>query len=258
MTETEALEQQTESRRERAFRERELDLLHTAEQIMLVEGFSGLTMDKLVAACPYSKGTVYNHFNSKEDLLCALCIKGMGITRDLFAKAESFNGNSREQILAIHFAYRLHALAYPTLFLCVLTSQTPAVKEKAAPERLKRQEQLDKELTSYCDKLFDLALTRGDIKAHVDVGQLTFSSWALSFGCNALMTMAGSVQGIQRLDQDAALLTSINLLMDGMGWLPLSSEWDYGQSWQRIGAELFADELSELSHQVHVQNNIDR
>lgn len=246
-SETDAIVIQKESRRAQVWRERELALLDIAENIMLVEGFSGLTMDKLVAACPYSKGTVYNHFNSKEDLLCALCIKGMRISLELFKKAQGFSGNSREKILAIHFAYRLHALAYPTLFLCVLTSQTPAVKEKAAPQRLQLQEQLDKELTGYIDKLFSLALDKGDIRADLEVRQLTFSSWALSFGSNALLTMAGGVQGVQRLDQDQALLTSINLLMDGMGWQPMSRDWDYSASWQRIGMDVFATELNELS-----------
>ncbi len=238
---------QQDSRRAMVWQEREQALLKFAEDIMLVEGFSGLTMDKLVAACPYSKGTVYNHFNSKEDLLCALCIKGMLITLELFKKAAVFEGNSRERILAIHFAYRLHSLAYPTLFLCVLTSQTPAVKEKADPKRLLMQEQLDKELTGYCDKLFELGIEQGDIDSGISVSQLTFSSWALSFGSNALLTMAGSVEGVQRLDQDQALLIGINLLMDGMNWRPLSNEWDYVSSWQRIGCEIFSEEMNELS-----------
>lgn len=236
-----------ENRRAMVWQDREQALLKTAEDIMLVEGFSGLTMDKLVAACPYSKGTVYNHFNSKEDLLCALCIKGMLITLDLFQKAAAFEGNSREKILAIHFAYRLHSLAYPTLFLCVLTSQTPAVKEKADPKRLETQERLDKELTGYCDKLFILGIEQGDIDTGVSVDQMTFSSWALSFGSNALLTLAGSVEGVQRLDQDQALLSGINLLMDGMNWRPLSKEWDYTRSWHRIGSEIFFEEMNELS-----------
>lgn len=57
--------------------DREQELLLISEKIMAEHGFSKLTMDKLVAACEYSKGTVYNHFNSKENLLLALCVKGI-------------------------------------------------------------------------------------------------------------------------------------------------------------------------------------
>lgn len=226
--------------------EREDELLEIAESIMQKEGFSGLTMDKLVFTCAYSKGTVYNHFNSKEDLLCALCIKSMRLTLALFKKAKTFSGTSREKILAIHYAYRLHALKFPTLFLCVLTSQTPAVREKADPERLALQLSLDTEMTNYCDNMFVLAQKLGDISVEVDINQLTFASWALSFGSNALLTLSNDVQGIQRLDADPALLNNINLLMDGMLWAPLSRDWDYHKSWQRIGLELFKQENDDL------------
>jgi AcrR family transcriptional regulator len=232
------------SKREERRQIREQELLIIAEKIMITEGFTGLTMDKLVAACDYSKGTVYSHFNSKEDLLCALCIKGMRINLSLFSNAQTFSGNSREKLLAIHYAYSLHALTYPTLFMCVLASQTPAIREKADPERLLMQKDLDKELTAYCDKLFTLGIESGDLTTDIEVSQLTFVSWALSFGSNALITMASEIEGIQRLNTESALLQSVNLLMDGIGWKPLSSDWDYKASWQRIGQELFAQKIN--------------
>jgi AcrR family transcriptional regulator len=218
------------SKREERRQIREQELLIIAEKIMITEGFTGLTMDKLVAACDYSKGTVYSHFNSKEDLLCALCIKGMRINLSLFSKAQTFSGNSREKLLAIHYAYSLHALTYPTLFMCVLASQTPAIREKADPERLLMQKDLDKELTAYCDKLFTLGIESGDLTTDIEVSQL--------------ITMASEIEGIQRLNTESALLQSVNLLMDGIGWKPLSSDWDYKASWQRIGQELFAQKIN--------------
>lgn len=227
------------NKRQERLLEREQELLKIAESIMASEGFTGLTMDKLVAACDYSKGTVYNHFNSKEDLLCALCIKGMRINLSLFSQASNFAGNSREKLLALHYAYSLHAFTYPTLFMCVLASQTPAIREKADPERLKMQQALDSELTSYCDASFELGIESGDLQTQLNLSQLTFMSWAMSFGSNALLTMASEIEGIQRLDAQTALLQSVNVMMDGIGWKPLSTEWDYQSSWKRIGKEVF-------------------
>lgn len=234
-------------KRQAAREAREARLLELAERIMQRDGFSGLTMDKLVSACDYSKGTVYNHFNSKEDLLCALCIKGMRLTLDLFQQAAEFEGNSREKILAIHFAYHLHALACPTLFLCVLTSQTPAVREKADPQRLALQQALDTEMTQHCDAMFEMARRAGDVPASQQVQSMTFASWAMAFGSNALMTLAAEVQGVQRMAGSEVLLTNVNLLMDGMQWQPLSRDFDYAATWHRIGETLFAAEIRQLS-----------
>jgi hypothetical protein len=46
--------------------ERQDELLVIAEQLVTEQGFANFTMDKLTAHSSYSKGTIYNHFNSKE------------------------------------------------------------------------------------------------------------------------------------------------------------------------------------------------
>ena len=226
---------------------RESELLDLAEQIMEVDGFAGFTMDKLVSACGYSKGTVYNHFNSKEDLFCALCNRGMKNILALFAKAIEFEGNSREKILAIHFAYRLQALLNPTQFMCVLSSQTPAIKQKADSDRLLEQQALDNEMTHFCDTLFMQAVQCKELTGDISVENATFASWALSFGTIALMTQAAGTLPVDRADADEGLLNNVNILMDGMGWRPLTSDWDYKSTWRRIGEQVFAVELEQLA-----------
>lgn len=235
-------------KRQQAIAEREQELLLLAENIMAEHGFSGLTMDKLVAACNYSKGTVYNHFSSKEDLLCALCIKAMQTELDFFHKALNFKGNAREKLLALCFAYRLHALLHPTLFYCVLTSKTPAVAERASQERLDTQFVLEQQLAEVCNQLFMLAMETGELQRREDAefAQLSFAAWAMAFGSTALMLAASTAQLVQALEEEKTLMFNMNLMLDGMQWLPLSSDFDYWDSWQRVGVEVFADELSNL------------
>jgi len=237
------------NKRQQAIADREQELLELAEKLMEREGFASLTMDKLVAACSYSKGTVYNHFNSKEDLLCALCIKGMKQKFELSKKAASFEGNTREKCLALHFSQHLHGLKHPTLYFCVLTAKTPAVKEKASPTRLKQQQELETDMTQFCDGMFSEALQQGDLKLSLGLGidSFGFANWSMSFGSSALLMMGKDIEAIKRLNLDLALLHNISFLLDGMGWLPLSSQWDYMQSWQRIADEIFKDELAELA-----------
>ncbi|MDF2178387.1 TetR/AcrR family transcriptional regulator [Aliiglaciecola sp. CAU 1673] len=236
------------NKREQAFAEREQELLVLAEKIMAKEGFSGLTMDKLVVACDYSKGTVYNHFSSKEDLLCALCVKSMEMEIALFDKGLAFQGRSRERLLAIYYAYRLHALMHPTLFYCVLTAKTPAVKEKASEARLTQQAELELQLSHVCDQLFEQGIQDGDLKlpAGITYSHLSFAAWALAFGSNALLQGASEATLVSRINAQEALLFNVNLVLDGMHWTPLSQDWDYRACWQRIGKKIFSTELSTL------------
>lgn len=242
------------TRRQKVIADREQELLVLAEEVMEQHGFSGLTMDKVVSACSCSKGTVYNHFSSKEDLFCALCVKSMRQMLVLFKRAIQFEGTSREKMLACHFAYRLHALMNPTLFMTVLATKAPAVQEKASKVRLEEQNQLDHEITMMCDELHQEAVKNGELKVSValSVASLVFASWAMAFGSNSLLMMTANVEGIERLEKDTALLINASLLMDGMQWKPLSSEWDYQNTWQRVSNEVFAKEVAALHKAVNL------
>jgi len=236
------------TKREQNIVNREQELLTVAEAIMAHEGFSGLTMDKLVAACDYSKGTVYNHFSNKEDLFCALCIKSVKMIISLTKRALAFDGTLREKCLAMCFVHRLHSQLHPTLFLCVLLAKTPAVRERASAGRLAMQGELEQEITQLVDELFAKALTNNDIKPNGEgqLENLCFSLWSTCFGANALLISACEAEAVSRLDSDFALLFNINALLDGVGWQPLSQSCDYQDSWQRIGNEVFAVEVAAL------------
>lgn len=231
------------TKRQQALASRELELLSIAEKLVEKEGFADFTMDKLTKNCSYSKGTVYNHFNSKEDLICALCIKSLQKETALFKHALTFEGNSRERCLAVLYAYQLHAYQDPTLFMCVLTAKTPAVMEKASSERISKQDILSKELTRLCDGLFEAGLEDGslNLKPNAELHSLTFAVWAMAFGTNALLLSAGELDSISRLDNNLAPLNNANLLFDGIGWQPLSTDWDFANTWRRIANELFKD-----------------
>ena len=228
------------TKRQQAVAEREAQLLVLAEQLVTEQGFANFTMDKLTAHSSCSKGTIYNHFNSKEDLIAALCIKSMKIELALFEQTDSFEGNSREKCLAMLYAYQLHAFANPTLFMCVLSAKTPAVMEKASPARVTEQDLLAKDIIAHCDALFANAVADGSLRldSGMDLNNLTFALWAMAFGTNALMVSAGSVESISRLDNRFTTLVNANLLLDGIGWQPLSSEWDYHATWARIGQSI--------------------
>ena len=48
------------------------------------------------------------------------------------------------------------------------------------------------------------------------------------------------------LDQQNIALIGANVLMDGIGMKPLSKDWDYGASWQRIAEEVFPEENKKV------------
>ncbi len=228
--------------------DREMKLINIAHELVDEIGFANLTMDQLVKQSGYSKGTIYKHFSSKEDLITALGIRALTLVIELSNKALKFPGHSREVALASHFAYQLYSQLEPTLFMCVLSAKTPTVMEKSSPERLNTLREKEQEITSLCDQLFQAGIEDGSLYADKKTGVegLTFANWAMSFGTNVLLMNAKESECIDRLNQKDLLLNNINLLFDGMGWQPLSSNYDYGKTNKNL-AKFFSDYLDLLN-----------
>jgi AcrR family transcriptional regulator len=216
--------------------QREQELLVLAQHILQQDGFAGLTMDRLTALSSVSKGTIYNHFCSKEDLFTALSVDSLQRQLALFKRALLIPGHSREQVLALHLAYHQFSMTEPTLFLCLLTANTPGVIEKSSPARLALRQQLELQLVAICQQLIAQAIAEGSLQlpTNQSLDALAFVQWAQAFGSNALFKPTQQLGLFTQLEPQATMLLGINLLLDGLNWKPLSKEWDYQASWQRM------------------------
>ena len=63
---------ETLGRQQLRTRETQARLLDAAEEIFVRDGFEGAQLDEIAATAGRSKGAVYTHFKSKEDLFLAL------------------------------------------------------------------------------------------------------------------------------------------------------------------------------------------
>ena len=78
MTDTERVPGTTQpSLRARQRAEREQLILSEGEQLLAEQGYDGLIMDVLAERVGISKGTIYQHFATKEDLFSAILLRGV-------------------------------------------------------------------------------------------------------------------------------------------------------------------------------------
>ncbi|MEH6579623.1 MAG: TetR/AcrR family transcriptional regulator [Amphritea sp.] len=232
--------------------EREQTLLDAALQLIQQQGVEGLTMDKLVKQVPFSKGTVYSHFSGKEDLLLGLCNRGMGILGKLFQRAGRFEGTTRERIIAINFAYLIYSRLYPMMFLLVISAKSPGVTEKASQRQRDIHLQHEADLTTGIISNIKQALADGECLNPLSLApeEIAFANWSSAFGSIALLCKDIEQCGIRaQMQSEQALLANVNLMLDGLQWRPLFSEFDYSLTLQRLKTELFAAEVELLDAQ---------
>lgn len=89
------------SLKERQRQERERLILRAAADLVLEKGYHDTAIDDIAARVGISKGTVYLHFASKEELVLALIERGMREFRDALDAILSGPGTRQEKLRAI-------------------------------------------------------------------------------------------------------------------------------------------------------------
>ncbi|SIO55953.1 transcriptional regulator, TetR family [Singulisphaera sp. GP187] len=233
----------TTSRKQREVRQRELHLLDVARSMLIAQGYAGLSMDRLAEATEYSKGTIYQHFSTKEDLVMALASQSMEQRLALFERAAHFHGRPRERLLALGIADELFARLYPHAFRSELIIKMANLEERASPERTDALRACESQCTGLVRSFVEEAIAVGELAPTVSFSQVVFAVLTMALGTHTVVAnFRPLLTEAQVTDPYSSLRESIQILLDGFGWKPLSSEWDYAETYRRIAQEVFADE----------------
>jgi len=228
---------------------REDSILDSALDIISKQGIVALTMDKLVSEISYSKGTLYNHFSSKEDVLVGSCNRNMRSVKDLFLRAAAIEETARDKMIAMGFAYMLSVLLSPQHFALVMNAKTELF-EKASPKRREEYYLLDEKLFGVMHSIIQEAISKKELvlKAGVDAQQVSFSTWAMAFGTiGLLLNGEKACSTMTGMTLENRVIAHSNIVMDGLGWKASSREQKEFLCW--LKREVFAGEVDVLEQQ---------
>jgi len=232
------------TRKQREIREREALILEVARKMLLERGYLGVTMDRIAQAIEYSKGTVYQHFSSKEDVLVALAGQTTHTRADLFGRAAAFEGTTRDRMTAVGVADDLFVRLYPQHWQAEHIIRAASIQSKAARERLKELESTELRCFDAIGGILADAIRLGDIACTEDeLPQfVAYGLWSLSFGSHFIAASNPNL-GSKGLDDETKMLNrNYHALLDGYGWRPLLSETDYVAVQERVRREVFPEE----------------
>ena len=235
------------SPKQREIREREELILTVAREMFFEEGYYNLTMGKIAQRINCAKGTVYLHFPCKEDIIVVLAERAQECRYAMLQRAMAFQGRSRERMLAFALAGAYYARLYPG-DMQIIKTITPSFREKVSSEREMRFEEVEQRVLDYLVQMVNQAVTEDDmtLQPGMSVGKIVWGLWSLADGGYGIILSGVSLEGLGIEDPWAVLLTFINKLSDSLDWRPLSSEWDYGATLERIKREVFAEEARLL------------
>ena len=237
------------SRKQREIATREQLILDTAQNILHEQGYSHLTMERIAEATEYSKGTIYNHFSSKEDMVCSLCCRSVNTLINLFTRAAEYKGSSRERFSAIGIGYSLYHQVHPMAAQNLQIIKINAVREKISNEKLKEMESLEQRITQIAISVVNEAIDCGDLAEETSAiaNSIVFGVWSMYFGALLLERSDIPLQDLGFGPGVELLWLNTQKILDGYNWLPLSSNTDNDEIFKKITTDLYQNELNMLN-----------
>jgi AcrR family transcriptional regulator len=217
-------------------------ILRIAREAFLQHGWDGFSIELIAEWMGCSRPLVYKHFPCKEEILLALAIQSKARRVELAERAVLFRGRPREKMLAIG---ELEGLLAPRDLPVELLVASTSLRAKTSRQRQDDLQALDVRAIGLTTSVVREAIADGDLTlpAKMCPEDLTFVLWASLWGASNLIFSDTPLQqaGVARPEYAQALSTGI--LLDGYGWRPLTSEWDYKETRRRVHAEAFPADL---------------
>lgn len=151
----------TTQRKAQEVTERERMLVRLALEIIRRDGFHNLTLGRLAEESAFSKGTVYNHFTCREDLLIELSTESARRQARYFQAVADLPWSAVQTLYGLVLAYVHHAELSPVLFECSITARTDAVCALASEDRLRRRDLVEAQLAQIIGSVVDRTVSAG-------------------------------------------------------------------------------------------------
>jgi len=239
----------TLSRKQRELLQREELILDTAQALLHEQGYNYLTMERLAETVEYSKGTIYNHFTSKEDIVCSLCCRHIRNLIGIFERACQMEGTTRQRYSAIGIAYSLHHQLHPLDAQNIQTIKNNAVRVKVSKEKLREMEWLEHKIAKIAHSIVQQAIDSGDLDARYQdhIGTIVFGCWSMHYGATLLDQSDIPLYKLGFSPVVKMLWENTNIYLDGYQWQPLSSSMDTDSMFDKISSLLLNDEAQCIS-----------
>ena len=236
------------TRKQRELLRREDLILNVTRELLLDLGYHGLTMERIAEAMEYSKGTIYQHFPCKEEVLTELGTRILQTRLEMFRRAARFDGRTRERMVAIGEAGEIFVRLRADDFRILQIMKAEVITRKVSEECLLKMKDAEYAVLILMNGIIREAIAQGDLvlPPHRSVEEMTFGLWALTDGGYGNVVRGMPLGEIGIKEPFRSVMNVCEVLGDGYGWRPLTSEWDYEATRARIRATLFPVEMREL------------
>ncbi len=219
---------------------RESQILEVARGLLTQHGFQGFTMADLAGKLPWAKGTLYLHFESKEDMLLAMVCQNLERRIATVQHAATCNGMGRERLMAPALAEQAFRVSHPDHHTWDALVRQPSFWNKTSEKRRKLYLELTQRFIDQVEVFVTAAMANGHLplprsRAHDVTVMFCTMLTAQTPDWQQLTAQCAAVPA----SAPVAIEQAFNVLLDGLGVRPLSAGFDWHRRRTNIANALF-------------------
>lgn len=240
----------TLTRKQREIQEREVQILRLARPIMLREGYQALSMDRLATLMEYAKGTLYNHFPNKEEIVLALAVESMELRLQMFEAASVASSVSRERLMAVGAACELYTQSCADHFAIEDWIRNATIWEKSSAKRQDLIRQCEAQCMSIVAGIVRDAVAHGELTLRdgLTAEEMIFGFWSINYGSQVLAATSPSLSSLGVPNAPRAIRHHCFTLLNGFGWQPMGDFEEHNKLMDRFGQMLRKHFFEQLTN----------
>lgn len=231
------------------------EVILIAENIIAMKGMRNLALQEIIDKSTMSRGTFFKQFPNKETVLTYLAIAGLNYWNELIARTSNYTGLSREKMIILHVTQvlcsRLRPYQYDAIFEANNVMNRSAVSEEINNIFDDRIRIIIQVIQGYIKQAINVENTLTPLHSHLDTEDLAFFVWSSRYGasCSSLNFQISKKEG--DLNQKYKIFTQV--ILDSLGWKPLSNEINYDRVLSNLLTTYFNKERKEAKKTINKQ-----
>lgn len=182
-------------------------IVDAAVRLFSERGFEDPTVDEIAAAADTGKGTIYNYFHTKEDILVAFIAEQEARIQKKMVRVLKRNLDP-VSLLTLYLREQFNLKRRYRRFNGIFLSQVVLRGDEIAPYLTAMQPAIDETLKA----LFDSLRARGQIRHDIETETLVQVFKTLHFGLSAVWVIAGT----EEKDVEALCAESVRIFCKGI------------------------------------------
>lgn len=201
------------TQRVREFRQREQQILTTALDLFLTMGEDKVTVEMIADKVGIGKGTIYKHFQTKNEIYLLLMIRYEEKLSELFDQITKTD--DKDRLTRDYFRFRIGS---PKRYQLFDRLENKLIKEQAVPDLLQRLYTIREANSGHLQQIVQARIDEGTLE-NVPPAYHICTAWAFAHGVVALMESGFYQQYIDDKEDFLDFILNIGLRMGNKGQL---------------------------------------